>query len=114
HSGEKPPVTDRQFNRLVALIETSGETVELSTRASAVLGLTRGEETIAVRQIHVRRTLDGAEQKTDFSKILKAGDSRFIVSLRTDEHVVVFLTDSDRVLLAAAVWSAGEPGFKTW
>ena len=101
----RPALNGEQLRKILKQLEQAGRTRSIPAKVTAALGMTKGEETLDVREIAFER----AEYQHGFYKGLKAGDDRIILALRTpDKKWTAFLTNSRLKLLVAVSWNAGE------
>jgi hypothetical protein len=96
---------DSHMRKIFKRLDEAGRIREIPAKVTAALGVTKGDETLQVREIAFER----AENEHGFYKSLRHGDDRIILAFRTPEKKwTAFLTNSRLRLLAAASWNAGE------
>lgn len=94
-----------QWAKIVKTMETNGKTRTLPFKVADLLGLTRGTETLTVRELAFER--DGYQH--GIYRSVDPADQRVILAFRTPEkRWTAFVADSKFKLIAAIVWSAGE------
>jgi hypothetical protein len=101
----RPALNGEQLRKILKQLEQAGRTRAIPSKVTAALGITKGEETLDVREI----AFEHAEFQHGFYKSLKADDDRIILAFRTpDKQWTAFLTNSRFQLIAAVNWNAGE------
>jgi hypothetical protein len=91
--------------KIVKRMEANGQIRTLPFKVAEHLGLTKGSETLTVRELAVER--DGYQH--GIYKSVDPGDGRIILAFRTPEkRWTAFATDTRFRLISAIVWNAGE------
>jgi hypothetical protein len=99
------PLDPGQLQKILKHLDEKGITRELPIKVTAQLGVTKGEETLIVREVAFER----ASYQHGFYKSLKAHDDHLLLAFRTPEKKwTTFLTNSKLKLIAAVSWNAGE------
>ena len=99
------PLDAGQLQKILKHLGEKGITRELPIKVTAQLGLTKGEETLTVREVAFER----AGYQHGFYKSLKSRDDHLLLAFRTPEKKwTAFLTNSKLKLIAAVSWNAGE------
>jgi hypothetical protein len=94
-----------QLVKLLKRMDESGQTRILPFKVAEHLGLTKGSETLTVRELAFER--DGYQH--GIYKSVDPKDDRIILAFRTPEkRWTAFLTDARFRLISAIVWNAGE------
>jgi hypothetical protein len=96
---------DSHLRNIFKRLDEAGRTREIPAKVTAALGVTKGDETLQVREMAFER----ADYEHGFYKSLRPGDDRIILAFRTPQKKwTAFLTNSRLRLIAAASWNAGE------
>jgi hypothetical protein len=94
-----------QWAKIVKRMDANGQTRTLPFKVAEHLGLTKGSETLTVRELAVER--DGYQH--GIYRSVDTGDGRIILAFRTPEkRWTAFVTDARFRLISAIVWNAGE------
>ena len=94
-----------QWAKIVKAMDANGKTRTLPFKVADYLGLTRGAETLTVRELAFER--EGYQH--GIYRSVDPADQRIILAFRTPEkRWTAFVADSKFKLIAAIVWSAGE------
>lgn len=94
-----------QWAKIVKTMDANGKTRTLPFKVADYLGLTKGTETLTVRELAFER--DGYQH--GIYRSVDPADQRVILVFRTPEkRWTAFVADSKFKLIAAIVWSAGE------
>jgi hypothetical protein len=103
---ERGGLTQEQWAKIVKRMDASGQTRTLPFKVAEGLGLTRGDETLTVRELAIDR--EGYQH--GIYRSLASEDDRIVLAFRTPEkRWTAFATDTRFKLIAAIVWNAGEP-----
>jgi len=101
----EPVLSGEQWARIFKRMDERGQTRALPSKVSETLGLTRGSETMNVREIAFER--EGYQH--GIYRSLGATSDRIILVFRTPEKKwMAFLTDTRSQLKTAIIWDAGE------
>jgi len=98
-------LSKEQWAKIVKAMDAKGQTRILPFKVADHLGLTRGTETLKVRELAFER--DGFQH--GIYKTLDPRDDRIVMAFRTPEkRWTAFVTGTGFELVSAIVWNAGE------
>jgi hypothetical protein len=98
-------LSKEQWAKIVSRMDEGGQTRTLPFKVAESLGLTKGSETLTVRELAFER--DGYQH--GIYRSIDPADDRVILAFRTPEKKwTAFLTDTRFKLVTAVVWNAGE------
>jgi hypothetical protein len=104
-AGPGPILSADQWAKIVKTMDANGKTRTLPFKVADHLGLTRGAETLTVRELAFER--EGFQH--GIYRSVDPADQRVILAFRTPEkRWTAFVADSKFKLIGAIVWNAGE------
>ena len=97
-----PVMTEELMSRMIKFTWDNGKSATISERVAAVLGAANGNDRLPVKQMSSKE-FDGEHF---FSVLTQGARKQVIVSIKRDEGIDFYLTDTNGMLRAAAIWDA--------
>jgi hypothetical protein len=103
-------ISPSEIAKILKRADETGRTRSLPSKLTEPLGASSGDETLSVQEL----VFEHDEYQHGFYRIMKPGDDRIILVLRTPEKDwVAFLADARFKLISSVGWHSGQIPMKT-